>query len=714
MKALVIVESPTKARTLGPILGAGYTVRASMGHVRDLPTDELGVDVANDFRPSYHILRQKSKTIKALRDALAQANIIYLATDPDREGEAIAWHLLQTLKPRGLTVQRVTFHEITPHAIQDAFGHPRSGVDMALVNAQQARRILDRLVGYQVSPLLWKTTQGKSAGRVQSVALRLVVEREREIRNFVPQEYWSILADLAKIDNHQQHFLARLVQVGALKVGLDQPIHLKSQADAGRVIAALTGAEYRVKSVKQEKKTRKPWPPFTTSTLQQSASARLGMSPAEAMKIAQELYEGVDIGAGKPVGLITYMRTDSTAISAEAQAAAREMITQTLGTPYLPAAAPSYKTRVKNAQEAHEAIRPTDVWRYPNTLKEHLSDRQFRVYDLIWRRFVASQMAPAVYDVTTVDVGARPAPLPPDLHSLIPLKEPVPEFLFRAVGRVLAFEGFLRVWQESDDKSDEDEEPQQLPPLSAQELLHLLKLIPRQHFTQPPPRYTEATLIKAMEDRGIGRPSTYAQIMATLKQREYVVPEKRQLRPTRLGEHTCDALIAAFPDMMDYQFTAQVEDWLDDISRGETEWVKALRDFYTPFASSLASAEPKMRATPMPDVPADAPHSEHGEAEAAGGASGEVDTSAPTGAKRKRSKRGATAGAAPSRKSTARSSAGRGRKGTRTARPAPVQTDVKCPLCGAPMVQRTGSRGPFLGCSRYPACKGTRNLTQSA
>src|SRR5512147_263221 len=462
MQKLVIVESPAKAKTIGSVLGRDYTVRASLGHVRDLPDDEMGVDLEHNFKPTYHILRAKSKTLKQLREALEGSNELYLATDPDREGEAIAWHLLQVLKPK-VPVRRVMFHAITPADIQAAFNQPRV-LDMHLVDAQQARRVLDRLVGYQVSPLLWKSTGGKSAGRVQSVALRLVVEREREIRHFVPQEYWSIHADLAKQNDHTQHFLARLIQIGNQKVGLDQPIHLKTKEDAERVIADLEGAAYRVRDLKTERKARKPWPPFTTSTLQQSASARLHMSPAETMKIAQELYEGIDLGEGKPVGLITYMRTDSTAISPEAQAAARQMITETLGAQYLPASAPQYKTKVKNAQEAHEAIRPTDVRRYPNHLKPHLSDRQFQLYDLIWRRFVASQMAAALYDVTTVNVIASVEGQPP--------------FLFRAIGRDLIFDGFLRVWgvgesTREEEKNDEEDEPQALPALSVNELLDL-------------------------------------------------------------------------------------------------------------------------------------------------------------------------------------------------------------------------------------------------
>ncbi len=671
MQKLVIVESPAKAKTIAGVLGRDYNVRASLGHVRDLPNDEMGVDLEHNFRPTYHILRAKSKTIKQLREALADASELYLATDPDREGEAIAWHLLQVLKPQ-VPVRRVMFHAITPADIQAAFSQPRS-LDLHLVDAQQARRVLDRLVGYQVSPLLWKSTGGKSAGRVQSVALRLVVEREREIRDFVPQEYWTIHADLAKQIDHTQHFLARLIQIGTQKVGLDQPIHLKTQEDAERVIADLAGALYRVKDLKTERKARKPWPPFTTSTLQQSASARLHMSPAETMKIAQELYEGVDIGEGKPVGLITYMRTDSTVISPEAQAAVRQMITETLGAKYLPESAPQYKTKVKNAQEAHEAIRPTDVRRYPNNLKQYLSPRQFQLYDLIWRRFVASQMAAALYDVTTVNVLATVEGKPP--------------FLFRAIGRDLIFDGFLRVWgvgesTQEEEKSDDEDEPQALPALSVNEVLDLLALIPKQHFTQPPGRYTESALVKALEERGIGRPSTYAAIIKTLKEREYVVLDKRVLSPTPLGEATCAALIAAFPDVMDYQFTAQVEDWLDDVSRGERDWVKALRDFYDPFAVALASAPSKMAAFKgqYRRTVASKPETE---------AAGEESAPDQSPHKRTRKKR-----AAPS---------------TSALSPQPSSLPL-CPKCGSPMVKRTGPRGEFWGCATFPKCKGTRNL----
>ena len=651
MKKLVIVESPAKARTLASVLGRDYTVRASLGHVRDLPDDELGVDIEHDFKPTYHLLRRKSKTVKALRTALESAGELYLATDPDREGEAIAWHLLQALKPK-CKIQRVAFHAITPADIRAAFAQPRP-LDMHLVDAQQARRVLDRLVGYQVSPLLWKSTGGKSAGRVQSVALRLVVERERDIRNFVPVEYWTIDADLARQNDRAQHFLARLIQIGDKKVGLGQAIHLKTKEAADQVITDLQGAIYRVKDVRRERKLRRPWPPFTTSTLQQAASARLHISPAETMKIAQELYEGIEVGEGKPVGLITYMRTDSTAVSPDAQVAARKMIVDTLGPKYLPDLAPQYRTKVKNAQEAHEAIRPTEVRRFPNTIQDRLTPRQYQVYDLVWRRFVASQMAAAVYDVTTVSVAAAVDQKPP--------------CLFRATGRALVFDGFLRVWQEAEEKSDDDDGPQTLPELAPSELLDLLALIPKQRFTQPPTRYTESALVKALEERGIGRPSTYAAILKTLKEREYAALDKRALSPTALGEATCDALIAAFPEVMDYQFTAQVEDWLDDVSRGERDWVNALKAFYDPFAEALQAAPAKMAAFPKQAHTRPLAAQPH---------------------KKRVSRRGTSP----------------------RQRPNPA---VTCPKCGSPMVKRRGQRGEFWGCSKYPACNGTRSIGET-
>lgn len=691
MKSLVIVESPTKARTLAPVLGPDYIVMASMGHVRDLPDDALGVDVEDDFKPSYVVLKKKSKTLKALRESLKESQILYLATDPDREGEAIAWHLLQTLKPRNKPVQRVTFHQLTTSAIIDAFAHPQNQLDINLVNAQQARRILDRLVGYQVSPLLWRTTKGKSAGRVQSVALRMVVDREREIRAFVPREYWSIHADLATPDDHTQHFLARLIQIGKLKVGLDQPIHLDNQNDTDQLKTVLETATYRVRSVDHSQQQRKPWPPFTTSTMQQAASARLRLSPSDTMKTAQELYEGIDIGTGKTEGLITYMRTDSTAVAPEAQAAARDMITSTLGGQYLPSSTPQYKTKVKNAQEAHEAIRPTDVFRYPSVTKAHLSERQFRLYDLIWRRFVASQMASAVYDITTVDIIALAETLSQiHLPGMPATDASPPSCIFRAVGRALRFDGFLRVWQENDEKNDDEDITQKLPELSAGQLLHLLELIARQHYTQPPQRYTEAALIKALEERGIGRPSTYASIMITLQSRDYLVSVKRLLHPTTLGEYTCDSLAAAFPEFMDYGFTAQVEDWLDDVSRGDIPWVKALHDFYSPFAVALSQAEGKMRSVQRPQPTAASQQNEVEDSNGTGSAE-------PGSRKRSYSK-------------------GKKRKGAvsqRRNKPV-IVSGVHCPLCDAPMVQRTGPRGVFLGCSRYPKCKGTRNVEHQA
>ena len=690
MKTLVIVESPTKAKTLGPMLGSSFIVRASMGHIRDLPERELGIDLEADFKPSYMNLRTQAKTIKGLREAVTNADRLFLATDPDREGEAIAWHLLQVLKPRNIQVQRITFHEITPSAIKQAFSTTGGSIDMHLVDAQQARRVLDRLVGYQVSPLLWKTKLGKSAGRVQSVALRLVVDREREIRAFNAREYWGMAADLSPLTSPSQSFLARLVQIGSFKVGLDQPIMLRTRAETDQLIAVLQGAEFVVKNLNKEKRLRKPWPPFTTSTLQQSASARLGMSPADTMKVAQELYEGLNLGDGKSVGLITYMRTDSTAVSAEAQKAVRGMVTQTLGTKYLPREAPAYTTKVKNAQEAHEAIRPTDMLRYPNTIKPHLTARQFQLYDLIWRRFVASQMTPAVYDVMTIDVHAVPmlAELPKALADMGMQKGLTP-FLFRATGRELFFDGFLRVWQEPDATQEDTDTAQKLPSVSLREKLILNRLMTEQHFTQPPSRFTEAALIKALEDHGIGRPSTYASIMSTLKSRAVVAVEKRLLHPTLQGEAICDGLVAAFPVIMDIGFTAQVEDWLDDISTGAIEWVKVLRNFYIPFSQALGEAEAKMKLVPR-SVP------EHG-------SSTLEETVDPIERPARRTKRTRKAS---STRSTSTNTTRKGRKAVN------LTSDI-CPICGKAMVKRKGPHGEFLGCSAYPKCKGTRKVTIS-
>lgn len=579
-KVLVIVESPAKAKTIGGILGRGYRVVASLGHIRDLPRKAMGVDIEKGFRPRYVTARGKQKTIKRLREAAAGADAVYLATDLDREGEAIAWHVLQVLRlPKRIPVHRVTFHEITRQAVETAFRQAGS-LNQAMVEAQQTRRILDRLVGYSVSPLLWKHirgVRGLSAGRVQTVALRLVVDREREIEAFVPVEYWSIEALLAQQIAEPLPFWAKLWKIGG------QDPDLKNRDDAEAIVRALEDALYWVEKVEQKRKSRRPWPPFTTSTMQQAAAKALGYPPKLTMRIAQQLYEGVKVDDEGRVGLITYMRTDSTYVAPEAQSAAREVIARYWGEDYVPSRPPTYKTKVKSAQEAHEAIRPTDPHRTPKQVRPFLDEKQDRLYALIWRRFIASQIKPAVYDVTT---------------ALIPTAKERREnrlpYLFRAQGRVLVFDGFLKVYEEQRDVGEEKEREDALPPLTPDEGLDLLELIPRQHWTKPPSRYTEASLIKELERRGIGRPSTFAAMVTLIKDRGYVRREKRLLIPRPLGFVVCDALVAAFSDLFDYGFTAKMEDQLDDIANGRAERLSTLEQFWVSFSSAVERAKEEM------------------------------------------------------------------------------------------------------------------------
>ena len=600
-RKLVIVESPAKARTVGRFLGRGFTVKASIGHIRDLPANRMGVDVEHNFTPRYVIPEKKKDVVKALREEARRASELYLATDPDREGEAISWHLEEALAREiaGKPVQRVEFHEITRDAVDQAFAHPRT-VDMDRVDAQQARRILDRLVGYQLSPLLRDKMgrRGLSAGRVQSVAVRLIVEREREIQAFVPVEYWSIEAELAKQKPGEgskpspgsRSFIARLIKING------QDADLKTRDDTYKIVAELEKAAYLVTRVDRRERRRYPAPPFTTSTLQQEASKKLGWAAKRTMGVAQSLYEGADIGNGQRVGLITYMRTDSTAVAPVAQAEARDVIAKKYGGEFLPPSPPIYKTKAKGAQEAHEAIRPTAAYREPSALKPFLDRDQYRLYDLIWKRFIASQMAPAILDVTSVDVTAS-LHTP---HSTL--------YLLRATGSVVKFPGFLAVYEEAKEEGEapsEDEEGKgvRLPPLAVSEPLDLLRLIPEQHFTQPPPRYTEASLVKALEEYGIGRPSTYAPILTTIQSRGYVIKNGKQLVPTELGFITNDALVAHFEKYVDVSFTALMEGQLDEVAEGKVKWVGMLRDFYGPFAESVERARaamPRIEIKPEP------------------------------------------------------------------------------------------------------------------
>ena len=572
---LVIVESPAKARTVGRFMGKGFTVKASVGHVRDLLRSQLSVDVDNDFTPKYRVPNEKRKVVKDLKADVQKAAEIYLATDPDREGEAIAWHLLESTEMDPEITHRVIFHEITNDAVSEAFANPRE-IDMNLVNAQQARRVLDRLVGYQISPLLWRKVRGRlSAGRVQSVALRLIVEREHEIDSFVPVEYWSIAAEF-RSEGSKDTFIAKLVRIDGEEPGLG------NESDVQPVLADMESASYVVSRVKRGERKRKPAAPFTTSTLQQDASRRLRFTARQTMSVAQQLYEGVDLGNGGEVGLITYMRTDSTNVSEVAQNEVRDFIRENYGAEYVPAEPPKYKTKSRRAQEAHEAIRPTSVLRRPKDIKEYLDRKQFRLYQVIWKRFVASQMAMAIYDTISVEVIGKT-----DLHS----------YLLRAASSILRFPGFLSVYEEAKgiDQTENGNEDVKIPTdLVAQKILELLRLIPDQHFTQPPPRYSEASLVRELEENGIGRPSTYAPILGTLQQRGYVAREDRRLFPTETGLIVTDLLIQHFPNIVNVGFTAHMEADLDRIASGDEAWVEIVREFYGPFAEQVARAQEEM------------------------------------------------------------------------------------------------------------------------
>ena len=587
-KNLVIVESPAKARTVDRILGRNYEVKASLGHVRDLPRKVLGVTVDDGFTPDYQVLEDKRKIIQELKKASKDATTIYLATDPDREGEAISWHLVEAAGWKKRPIQRVVFHEITQDAIRDAFRHPR-GIDMKLVNAQQARRILDRLVGYQLSPLLWTKISGGrrmglSAGRVQSVALRLVVDREREIEAFVSKEYWTIKAILERQqptngDERAVSFAAIFQRIQGQRAALDLP----SEEAARDVTTALEGASYAVAEVQKKEVRHRPAAPFTTSTLQQEAWRKLRFPARKTMSVAQQLYEGLSLGSEGSVGLITYMRTDSTHVAPVALRETVAYIRAHYGAEYAPKTPRVYTKKSKGAQEAHEAIRPTSIQREPDALRQSLSSDQRRLYDLIWKRMLASQMADAISDSTRVDIRAQG----PNTKGQT--------YLFRATGSVMKFPGFRALYLEDRDEPQEDDEQQHvLPELHKANALRCLGLQPDQHFTQPPPRYTEATLVRTLEEKGIGRPSTYAPILSIIVDRNYVTKEQGRFTPTQLGKVVCDQLTSHFPSIIDAGFTATMEENLDNIASGESEWVPVLRDFYGPFQEALATATEEM------------------------------------------------------------------------------------------------------------------------
>ena len=645
-KPLIIVESTTKARTIKKFLPARYVVKASVGHVRDLPKSTLGVDVDNDFTPKYLTIKGKGDVIKELKSAVKGASEVYLATDPDREGEAIAWHLAELLKLEN--PKRIELHEITKDAALAALKDAHN-IDMDRVNAQQARRILDRLVGYKISPLLWaKVRGGLSAGRVQSVAVRLIVDREREIAAFVPKEYWTITAQLAKDKKHDLIFPADLVSFKGEKY------EIRTKEETDRVLEAIDGAQYGIESIKRREVRRNAPAPFTTSTLQQEASRKLRIRVRRAMQIAQALYEGVDLGGSEgTVGLITYMRTDSTRISDQAREAAREFIVSTYGEQFH--GGREYKVK-EGAQDAHEAIRPTSVLHTPEKVAHVLKRDELRLYTMIWERFVASQMAPAVFDQTTVDIKVR-------------------DYGFRATGSVMKFPGFTKVYEEGRDEDGKQRGRVRLPELIEGEVLDLRALEPKQHFTEPPPRFTEATLVKALEDNGIGRPSTYSTIVDTIQQRGYVNQEERRFKPTDIGMAVNDLLAEHFKDIVDLKFTAGMEGGLDKVAEGHEDWVGLLRNFYGPFSNELEEAEKKLPKIEIKDEPTD-----------------EIcpNCGRPMVIKTGRFGKFISCTGYPECKTT---------------KPIVKDTGAKCPKDGGMIVERRSKKGrTFYGCANYPAC----------
>ena len=669
MKSLVIVESPAKAKTIAKYLGRNYTVKASVGHIMDLPKSKLGVDIENDFAPRYIQIKGKAPVVKELKAAAKKADRILIATDPDREGEAIAAHVAEAVSAsiKSGEIYRVLFNEITKKAVLQAI--ERAGkIDTNKVDAQQARRVLDRLVGYQISPMLWKKVRrGLSAGRVQSVALRLIREREDEVTSFVPEEFWSITALLE--GSAPPQFEAKLSRKD------EEKLRIGNNEETKRILADLEGALFTVTKIERKERRRFPVPPFTTSKLQQEAGRKLGFTARRTMAIAQSLYEGVDTGKEGTVGLITYMRTDSTRVGAEAQEEARQLINGKYGNEYLPEKPPHYASR-KSAQEAHEAIRPTSVLREPDAIGQYLEADQLKLYKLIWNRFVASQMNPAVIDQTSIDIAAN-------------------KYTFRATGSVIKFQGFMVIYSEekSEDQPAEEENGEGvLPPLTEGESLKLMKLDPKQHFTQPPPRYSEALLVKTLEEKGIGRPSTYAAIISTIQDRDYVTKMENRFRPTELGVLISDLLVNHFPVVMDVAFTARMEEELDKIEEGSMRWVDAVRDFYTPFNESLEKAQEEMRDVKAELTLTDITCEKCGK---------------PMVIKWGRHGQFLACTGYPECRNT--KPFVRLENGDVEAAPEET-TDETCQKCGAPMVVKRGKFGKFLACSRYPECKYTQGI----
>ncbi len=606
-KHLVIVESPAKAKTINKFLGKDFQVVASMGHVRDLPKSRMAVDIEHDFTPEYIIIRRALKTVKQLKKDAEDKETIYVAPDPDREGEAISWHLAHIFSEEGHgpKILRVEFNEITKEAVLKAFDHPRA-IDMNLVNAQQARRILDRVVGYQLSPLLWKNVgRGLSAGRVQSVALKFIVDREREIRKFIPQEYWTLDARLSAVEGPEQSkiFLSRLVQIDKAKP------ELKTQIEIDRIKQELQHLPFQVSNIEKTEKRRKPQAPYSTSKLQQEAYSRLGFSAANTMRIAQKLYEGVELGDEGSVGLITYMRTDSVNVAVSAQEEAARYIREKFGKDYLPENPPVYKSR-KGAQEAHEAVRPTSAFRIPDSVKDYLESDELKLYELIWRKFLSSQMVPAVDEHTAISILAG---APPALQDEARPSSQGGKYEFRTTGKRNLFPGFtaafgeIKIETENSKEAEEAEAPEavELPDLKVGQKLTLHELLGEQHFTKPPARFNDASLIKLLEEKGIGRPSTYAPTISTILGRIYAERKGGALMPTELGETVVDILVQHFPTILDTEFTALMEEELDEIEEGKLEWVKVLKDFYGPFGEFLARAQTEMKSVKQAPIPTD-------------------------------------------------------------------------------------------------------------
>lgn len=659
---LIIVESPTKAKTISRFLGSGFLVRSSFGHVRDLPKSTMGVDIKNSFKPKYIIPAKAKKVIAELKEAVKESDEVIYATDEDREGEAIAWHLTQALDQDEKSAKRIVFHEITKSAIDQALENPRH-INENLVDAQQARRILDRLVGYELSPFLWKKIRsGLSAGRVQSVAVRLIVEREREIQKFVSREYWTIEADLVQKDSDKL-FRARLHKIGGEVIG---KLDIGGEKQAQEIVADLEGMNYEVAEINKKEVSRYPAPPFTTSTLQQEASRKLGMSAKQTMAVAQRLYE---------TGYITYMRTDSVNLAMSAVGQAKKVIDDLFGKEHSLPKPRFYNTKSKGAQEAHEAIRPTDLSRQPELIRDGLNRNQMRLYELIWKRTIACQMQPALLDQTTVDVSATSN------------KQQAISYIFRATGQVVKFDGFIRAYTEGRDEDMEEEVEGQIPALSVGEILALKKLEPLQHFTQPPPRYTDATLVKALEAHGIGRPSTYAPTLATIQDRGYVEKEDKKYKPTEIGFLVNDMLVENFPEIVDIDFTSHVEEELDDIAEGKLKWVPVIEEFYTPFKKHLTEKlETVEKLVQTSDTPC--PHCSKmmvikfgrmGKFLACPDPESKFTLPMPEEAAKINELEEKTKG-------------------------------EKCPICGKLMEVKRGRFGYFLGCTDYPKCKGIMKI----